>query len=134
MQFFIYILFNVQLTPAVSHPPTIPSLSVFSVFIPLSFFANCVHMVKFFASGASVMRMGPQHEAHGLLPLILLLSCCLTCPISLCTGFNVETVEYKNISFTVWDVGGQDKIRPLWRHYFQNTQGQCPHLKCVLYI
>lgn len=38
------------------------------------------------------------------------------------TGFNVETVEYKNISFTVWDVGGQDKIRPLWRHYFQNTQ------------
>lgn len=37
-------------------------------------------------------------------------------------GFNVETVEYKNISFTVWDVGGQDKIRPLWRHYFTNTQ------------
>lgn len=36
----------------------------------------------------------------------------------------METVEYKNISFTVWDVGGQDKIRPLWRHYFQNTQGK----------
>lgn len=41
-------------------------------------------------------------------------------------GFNVETVEYKNISFTVWDVGGQDKIRPLWRHYFQNTQVGAP--------
>ena len=40
----------------------------------------------------------------------------------LSAGFNVETVEYKNICFTVWDVGGQDKIRPLWRHYFQNTQ------------
>ena len=38
------------------------------------------------------------------------------------SGFNVETVEYKNIRFTVWDVGGQDKIRPLWRHYFVNTQ------------
>ncbi len=38
-------------------------------------------------------------------------------------GFNVETVQYKKIEFTVWDVGGQDKIRPLWRHYFQNTQG-----------
>ncbi|KAJ3640028.1 hypothetical protein Zmor_003349 [Zophobas morio] len=38
-------------------------------------------------------------------------------------GFNVETVEYKNICFTVWDVGGQNKIRKLWRHYFQNTQG-----------
>jgi len=47
------------------------------------------------------------------------------------TGFNVETVEYKNISFTVWDVGGQDKIRPLWRHYFQNTQGM-PSTWCAV--
>ncbi|KAK0583564.1 hypothetical protein LWI29_038239 [Acer saccharum] len=38
-------------------------------------------------------------------------------------GFNVETVEYRNISFSIWDVGGQSKIRPLWRHYFENTQG-----------
>ena len=38
-------------------------------------------------------------------------------------GFNVETLEYKKIKFTVWDVGGQDKIRLLWRHYYQNTQG-----------
>ncbi|XP_041835524.1 ADP-ribosylation factor 1-like [Melanotaenia boesemani] len=38
-------------------------------------------------------------------------------------GFNVETVEYKNISFTVWDVGGQTIIRQLWKHYYTNTQG-----------
>jgi len=38
-------------------------------------------------------------------------------------GFNVETVEYKNISFTVWDIGGQDKIRKLWRYYYQGTDG-----------
>ena len=38
-------------------------------------------------------------------------------------GFNVETVEYKNIKFNVWDVGGQDKIRRLWRYYFQGTDG-----------
>ena len=25
--------------------------------------------------------------------------------------------------FNVWDVGGQDKIRPLWRHYYTGTQG-----------
>lgn len=37
-------------------------------------------------------------------------------------GFNVETVTYKNVKFNVWDVGGQDKIRPLWRHYFS---GMC---------
>merc|ERR1712048_548641 len=36
-------------------------------------------------------------------------------------GFNVETVEYKLISFTVWDLGGRDKMRALWRHYYQGT-------------
>ena len=50
----------------------------------------------------------------------------ITC--HLLSGFNVETVEYKNIRFTVWDVGGQDKIRPLWRHYFVNTQVCVRHL------
>uniref|UniRef100_A0A3Q3WJY3 ADP-ribosylation factor 5 n=1 Tax=Mola mola TaxID=94237 RepID=A0A3Q3WJY3_MOLML len=38
-------------------------------------------------------------------------------------GFNVETVEYENISFTIWDVGGQSVIRPLWKHYYTNAQG-----------
>ncbi|XP_063397404.1 E3 ubiquitin-protein ligase TRIM23-like [Mytilus trossulus] len=37
-------------------------------------------------------------------------------------GFNVETIEYKNLKFTIWDVGGQHKIRPLWKHYYFNTQ------------
>ena len=23
----------------------------------------------------------------------------------------------------VWDLGGQDKIRPLWRHYIHNSTG-----------
>lgn len=38
-------------------------------------------------------------------------------------GFNVETVTYKGVKFSIWDVGGQDKIRPLWRHYYTGTQG-----------
>jgi small GTP-binding protein len=37
-------------------------------------------------------------------------------------GFNVETVTSGKTELTVWDVGGRDKIRPLWRHYYQNTQ------------
>ncbi|KAK0428274.1 hypothetical protein QR680_010707 [Steinernema hermaphroditum] len=37
-------------------------------------------------------------------------------------GFNVETVSYRNISFTVWDIGGQTTIRPLWRYYYANTR------------
>jgi len=38
-------------------------------------------------------------------------------------GFNVETVEYRNLKFSVWDVGGQDKIRKLWRFYYENARG-----------
>eukprot|EP00667_Euglena_gracilis_P023158 EG_transcript_26047 len=38
-------------------------------------------------------------------------------------GFNVETVAYKNIKFTMWDVGGQDRLRPLWRHYYDGCEG-----------
>lgn len=36
-------------------------------------------------------------------------------------GFNVEHIEYKNLTMTIWDVGGQSKIRSLWKHYYQNT-------------
>ncbi|KAF8980013.1 Arf GTPase arl1 [Entomortierella lignicola] len=36
-------------------------------------------------------------------------------------GFNVETVQYKNIKFQVWDLGGQTSIRPYWRCYYANT-------------
>merc|ERR1719502_1046880 len=38
-------------------------------------------------------------------------------------GFNVEEVTYKNLRMTVWDIGGQDRIRKLWRHYYVGTQG-----------
>eukprot|EP01116_Phalansterium_solitarium_P011793 TRINITY_DN27580_c0_g1_i1.p1 TRINITY_DN27580_c0_g1~~TRINITY_DN27580_c0_g1_i1.p1 ORF type:complete len:180 (-),score=31.55 TRINITY_DN27580_c0_g1_i1:188-727(-) len=36
-------------------------------------------------------------------------------------GFNVESVQYKNIKFQVWDLGGQTSIRPYWRCYYANT-------------
>ncbi|KAG0030084.1 hypothetical protein BGZ81_003081 [Podila clonocystis] len=36
-------------------------------------------------------------------------------------GFNVETITYKNVSFTMWDISGRDRIRPLWHHYFKDT-------------
>eukprot|EP00771_Trimastix_marina_P000073 gnl/Trimastix_PCT/1076.p2 GENE.gnl/Trimastix_PCT/1076~~gnl/Trimastix_PCT/1076.p2 ORF type:complete len:188 (+),score=48.63 gnl/Trimastix_PCT/1076:72-635(+) len=37
-------------------------------------------------------------------------------------GFNLEEVECENLKFTIWDVGGQKKIRTLWRHYYENSQ------------
>lgn len=36
-------------------------------------------------------------------------------------GFNVEKVKYKNVEFTLWDIGGQTKIRNLWKFYYDNT-------------
>lgn len=36
-------------------------------------------------------------------------------------GFNVEQVSYLNLQFNIWDIGGQDNLRPLWRHYYSNT-------------
>jgi len=36
-------------------------------------------------------------------------------------GFNVEEVQYRKVRMTIWDIGGQDKIRVLWKHYFQGT-------------
>ena len=38
----------------------------------------------------------------------------------LVTGNSVETMEYKNLCFAVWEVEGQDKTWPVWR---QNCQG-----------
>ncbi|KAK3785956.1 hypothetical protein RRG08_038161 [Elysia crispata] len=38
-------------------------------------------------------------------------------------GFNVETVSVGGLTITCWDLGGRDKIRPLYRHYYSNTQG-----------
>lgn len=36
-------------------------------------------------------------------------------------GFNVEQLMYKNITFTAWDIGARDKMRPLFRHYYKGT-------------
>uniref|UniRef100_A0A8C0L6G8 ADP-ribosylation factor-like protein 14 n=1 Tax=Canis lupus dingo TaxID=286419 RepID=A0A8C0L6G8_CANLU len=39
-------------------------------------------------------------------------------------GFNVEMIQLeKNLSLTIWDVGGQEKMRTVWDHYCENTDG-----------
>ncbi|XP_017106031.1 ADP-ribosylation factor-like protein 4C isoform X4 [Drosophila bipectinata] len=43
-------------------------------------------------------------------------------------GFNCEKVQgtigkAKGVHFLVWDVGGQEKLRPLWRSYTRCTDG-----------
>ena len=36
-------------------------------------------------------------------------------------GFNVETITVRRTECVIWDVGGQDKIRPLWHCYISGT-------------
>ncbi|XP_059167418.1 uncharacterized protein LOC131949591 [Physella acuta] len=36
-------------------------------------------------------------------------------------GFNVESIQYKDLHLTAWDIGSRDKIRPLFRHYYKGA-------------
>ena len=40
-------------------------------------------------------------------------------------GFNVETywTKGRKESFTIWDISGEDKVRPLWKHYYDGVDG-----------
>ena len=43
-------------------------------------------------------------------------------------GFNCERVRgtvgnSRGVTFVVWDVGGQDRVRPLWRSYTRSADG-----------
>ncbi|CAG7720112.1 unnamed protein product [Allacma fusca] len=37
-------------------------------------------------------------------------------------GYNFEEFTYKSIKFLLWDIGGQEAMRPSWETYFDNTQ------------
>ena len=39
------------------------------------------------------------------------------------SGYIVETVDYKRVHFTVWDVGGGDNVRPDWSSHYRGTKG-----------
>jgi small GTP-binding protein len=36
-------------------------------------------------------------------------------------GFNIETIQYKNLTFKAWDLGGQTTFRTMWHHYYEHT-------------
>ncbi|CAF0841856.1 unnamed protein product [Didymodactylos carnosus] len=36
-------------------------------------------------------------------------------------GFNIKSVASNGFKLNVWDIGGQRRIRPFWRNYFENT-------------
>lgn len=38
-------------------------------------------------------------------------------------GFNLEEVSVGRLNIKMWDIGGQDRLRKLWPHYFGQTDG-----------
>jgi GTPase SAR1 family protein len=50
-------------------------------------------------------------------------------------GFNMETVTYKNVTFQVWDLGGQTSIRYLTRtHDTRHTTRTHEGVKAILAV
>eukprot|EP00744_Colponema_vietnamica_P007448 GILI01010717.1.p1 GENE.GILI01010717.1~~GILI01010717.1.p1 ORF type:complete len:182 (-),score=8.57 GILI01010717.1:189-734(-) len=38
-------------------------------------------------------------------------------------NFDVKNVKFKKLNVCIWDVGGQERSRTFWRHYYTGTQG-----------
>eukprot|EP00039_Didymoeca_costata_P029214 m.23659 g.23659 ORF g.23659 m.23659 type:complete len:179 (+) comp7528_c0_seq2:173-709(+) len=38
-------------------------------------------------------------------------------------GSNVEDIQFKNLKFSMWDVGGQDSLRESWETYYSGAEG-----------
>ncbi|XP_072860461.2 uncharacterized protein LOC110087902 [Pogona vitticeps] len=77
---------------------------------------------SFYGMNARILLVGL--DAAGKTTLLYKLKLNETVTTIPTVGFNVETLQpIKNITFTMWDVGGQDRIRTLWRHYYTNTDG-----------
>jgi len=79
-------------------------------------------MNSIFKSNREVRILLIGLDGAGKTTLLYKLKLNQTVPTVPTVGFNVEDVQYRNIKFRMWDVGGQDKIRALWRYYFQGSQ------------
>lgn len=66
-----------------------------------------VHLLGLDASGkTTLMYRLKQNEIISTLPTY---------------GYNVETIQHNNVNFTLWEVGGNDKVRSLWKYEFHKT-------------
>eukprot|EP01061_Rhynchopus_euleeides_P002325 TRINITY_DN11790_c0_g1_i2.p2 TRINITY_DN11790_c0_g1~~TRINITY_DN11790_c0_g1_i2.p2 ORF type:complete len:204 (+),score=80.59 TRINITY_DN11790_c0_g1_i2:59-613(+) len=41
--------------------------------------------------------------------------------ISPTLGFNIQSLQYREYTLNIWDVGGQQTLRSYWRNYFEQT-------------
>jgi len=36
-------------------------------------------------------------------------------------GFNLKSLQQDNLKLSMWDIGGQEAIRPYWKNYYNDT-------------
>lgn len=41
--------------------------------------------------------------------------------VSPTVGFSIRSIDYNGYTVNIWDVGGQETLRPFWRNYFEKT-------------
>ena len=100
--------------------------SLFFVVVVKSIFAECCGCCKdccpfFGKKEVKILMLGL--DATGKTTILYQLKMGETVKTIPTIGFNVETFDYKNFKFAIWDVGGQDKIKVTWKHFYQNTDG-----------
>ena len=95
---------------------------VFSQLNTESIFASFDWIWKSFHRESSILILGLDNAGKTAILYSLQLGEAITYTIPT-IGFNVEEVEMENLKIKMWDIGGQDKIRALWPHYFQQTSG-----------
>ena len=66
-------------------------------------------------------------EGVGKTKLLYLLKSNEIIKTNITIGFNTEDIEYKYRKINIWDIGGGDKKRYLWKHYLGNA-------KCIVFI
>ncbi|XP_042313793.1 ADP-ribosylation factor-like protein 14 [Sceloporus undulatus] len=79
-----------------------------------------IHSKQFTVKQAQILMLGLDSAGKStLLYMLKFNDVFLTLPT---IGFNVEMIETgAGISLTVWDVGGQRKMRTVWENHLENT-------------
>jgi len=77
---------------------------------------------KLFQSGKNVRMIMVGLDAAGKTTIMYKMKLGETARTIPTIGFNVEEINYKKLNITLWDIGGQDKIRVLWKHYYLNSE------------
>ena len=83
---------------------------------------NAIEYLKslIYKKDAKVLMLGL--DAAGKTTILYQLKLGLTVETIPTMGFVYESIQHKNFKLNVWDVAGQDSLRSLWKHYYQNTK------------